>query len=107
MAIEEAGLKPDAVAGVSAGSVVAVLYAAGVKPLSMATIFARTGFRDFAGLSFGHGGIFDIEKFENFVMRALGGVRYLEDLAFPLILQLLTLTTAVRWLSPLAKSGPG
>ena len=80
MAIEEAGLKPDAVAGVSAWSVVAVLYAAGVKPLSMATIFARTGFRDFAGLSFGHGGIFDIEKFENFVMRALGGVRYLEDL---------------------------
>ena len=83
MAIEEAGLKPDAVAGVSAGSVVAVLYAAGVKPLSIANIFARTGFRDFAGFDIGGGGIFNIEKFENFVIRALGGVRYLEDLRIP------------------------
>ena len=31
MAIEDAGLKPDAVAGVSAGSVIAVLYAGSVK----------------------------------------------------------------------------
>jgi len=83
MAIEEAGLQPDAVAGVSAGSVIAVLYAAGVKPLSMVRIFAHTGFRNFAGLCFGRGGIFNIEKFENFVMRALGGVRYLEDLRIP------------------------
>lgn len=47
MAIEEAGLRPDAIAGVSAGSVVAVLYAGGVEPLKMADMFARTGFRDF------------------------------------------------------------
>ena len=67
MAIEEAGLKPDVVAGVSAGSVIAVLYAAGVSPLRMADIFARTGFRDFADLSIGRGGLFEIEKFKNFV----------------------------------------
>lgn len=52
MAIEEAGLRPDAIAGVSAGSVVAVLYAGGVEPLKMADMFARTGFRDFAELNF-------------------------------------------------------
>ena len=33
MAIEEAGLRPDVVAGVSAGAVIAVLYAGGVSPL--------------------------------------------------------------------------
>ncbi len=83
MAIEEAGLKPDVVAGVSAGSVIAVLYAAGVSPLRMADIFARTGFRDFADLSIGRGGLFEIEKFKNFVLRALGGVTRLEDLRIP------------------------
>ena len=36
MAIEEAGLRPDAIAGVSAGSVVAVLYAGGVEPAMQA-----------------------------------------------------------------------
>ena len=72
LAIEEAGLKPDAVAGVSAGSVIAVLYAAGVRPLKIADIFARTGFRDFAELSMGKGGIFSINKFMNFILAAIG-----------------------------------
>lgn len=83
MAIEEAGLKPDIVAGVSAGAVIAVLYAAGIKPLRMADIFARTSFTDFAQLSVGQGGLFKIEKFENFVLRALGNKRRLEDLRMP------------------------
>lgn len=83
MAIEDAGLKPDAVAGVSAGSVIAVLYAAGVKPLRMAEIFARTSLRDFVSIDFGNGGLFNIERFGNFVLRALGGIRNLEDLPIP------------------------
>lgn len=86
MALEEAGLKPDVVAGVSAGSVIAVLYAAGVRPLQMANLFARMGFRDFAELSMGHGGIFRIEKFQNFILRALGGKTRLEDLSIPVYL---------------------
>lgn len=86
MAIEEAGLKPDIVAGVSAGAVIAVLYAAGINPLRMADIFARTSFMDFAQLSVGAGGLFKIEKFENFVLRALGDKRRLEDLRMPVYL---------------------
>ena len=39
MAIEEAGLKPDIIAGVSAGSVVAVLYASGMPLDEMSNIF--------------------------------------------------------------------
>lgn len=83
MAIEEAGLKPDIIAGVSAGSVVAVLYAAGVSPLGMAKLFGNAGFRDFAELSFGKGGIFSIDKFKKFILRAIGGIERLEDLRIP------------------------
>lgn len=83
MAIEEAGLKPDAVAGVSAGSVIAVLYSAGVKPLRMAEIFARATFRDFVSLDFSSGGMFNIRRFGDFVLRALGGIKNIEDLPIP------------------------
>ncbi len=47
-AIEEAGLKPDIIAGVSAGSIVAVLYAAGVHPENMLKLFSERAFTDFA-----------------------------------------------------------
>ena len=71
IAIEEAGLRPDIIAGVSAGSVVAVLYAAGIPPLKIAKIFARKSFRDLAEQSFGHGGLMKIDKFENLILKAL------------------------------------
>lgn len=83
MAIKEAGLKPDAIAGVSAGSVVAVLYAAGVKPLEMADLFSGQGFRDFVELSWGKGGLFKIEKFMHFIQNAIGNKRNIEDLDIP------------------------
>ncbi len=83
MAIEEAGLKPDAIAGVSAGSVIAVLYAAGIRPLDMADIFAGQTFRDFVELTWGKGGIFKIEKFMNFILSNIGDKRNIEDLNIP------------------------
>ena len=86
MAIEEAGLKPDIVAGVSAGSVIAVLYAAGMRPIDMATMFARSNFRKLTELSYGGGGIFKIERFGRFILDALdslGGMRRIEDLHIP------------------------
>ncbi len=83
MAIEEAGLNPDVIAGVSAGSVVAVLYAGGISPLGMAKLFGNAGFRDFAELSWGKGGIFSIDKFKKFIIRAIGGINNLEDLKIP------------------------
>ncbi len=83
LAIEEAGLKPDVVAGVSAGSVVAVLYAAGVRPLEMANIFAHSSFNDFAELGLGSGGIFRIRKFMSFIQHALGDKQRFEDLDIP------------------------
>lgn len=83
LAIEHAGYTPEVVAGVSAGSVVAVLYSAGIRPIQIAEMFATTGFRDFANVSFGGGGLFDIEKFKNFIMRHIGKYRNIEDLPIP------------------------
>ncbi len=83
-AIHEAGLKPDIVAGVSAGSVIAVLYAAGVDPDDMVRLFIGKKVSDFAELGFGKGGIMKIEKFTGCIMDAIGS-RYknIEDLPMP------------------------
>lgn len=82
-AIEEAGLKPDIIAGVSAGSIVAVLYAAGVAPENMLKLFSERAFTDFASIQIGSGGLFGIDKFKNFILKAIGGDRNLEDLNIP------------------------
>lgn len=86
MAIEEAGLKPDVIAGVSAGSVIAVLYAAGVPLDKMASLFDNKGFTDFAGLSMGDGGLMRIDKFKKFIMQTInkvGTYKNIEDLPLP------------------------
>jgi len=85
-AIEEAGLKPDVIAGVSAGSIVAVLYAAGISPDNMLHLFSERAFSDFASLQLGSGGLFSIDKFKNFILKAIGGERNLEELNIPVYL---------------------
>ena len=83
MAIEEAGLRPDVLAVVSAGSVIAVLYAAGLKPLEMAQLFAGSNIRDFAELSFGNGGLLRIDRFKKFIQKSIGDITHLEQLKIP------------------------
>ncbi len=83
LAIEEAGLKPDIIAGVSAGAIASVLYAGGLKPLEIAQLFGQKTFRDFAALNFGNGGFLNFERLQEFLYRSLGGIRRLEDLYIP------------------------
>lgn len=82
-AIEEFGLKPEVISGVSAGSIVAVLYAAGVKPERILDMFNFPKFNDFAELSWGGGGLFKIDKFINYITTALGKFKDLEQLRIP------------------------
>ena len=82
-AIEEAGLKPDVIAGVSAGAIVAVLYAAGIGPDDMLRLFSERAFTDFTSLQLGGGGLLGMDKFRNFIIKAIGGDRNLEDLDIP------------------------
>lgn len=83
-ALEEHGLKPDVIAGVSAGAVIAVLYAAGVPFEDMMKIFSKTAFREYAEFQMRGGGFFKLDRFRKHIMDAIGS-RYqrLEDLNIP------------------------
>lgn len=86
MAIEEAGLKPDIIAGVSAGSVIAVLYAAGIRPKDIPQLFSDNGFSNFARLSLGKGGIFNPNRFRDFILKSIAPKTRLEELPMPVYL---------------------
>lgn len=82
-ALEEAGMKPDIIAGVSAGAVVAVLYASGMPIEDFLPMFAETKFSDFCKFTFREGGgLFTLEKFGKFITE-VAGVKNIEDLKIP------------------------
>lgn len=82
-ALEEAGMKPDVIAGVSAGAVAAVMYAAGVPLDEMLSLFTSTKFTDFARPSLIHGdGMFSLMRFKQFIEEATG-IDRLENLLIP------------------------
>lgn len=82
-AIAEAGLKPDIIAGVSAGAVIAVMYSAGLAPEQMLEAFQKSSFKDYTELRPGGGGIFNISKFQDFVIDSIAPAKHFEDLAIP------------------------
>lgn len=82
-AIEEAGLKPSVLAGVSAGSVVAVLYSAGVAPADITNVFSQHSFRDFVKIRPKNNGLFNLSPFGHFIQSQIGQYRRLEDLPIP------------------------
>lgn len=82
-AIEEAGIPIDVLAGVSAGSIVAVMYAAGIKPQTILDIFLTTGYSDLAVLAPGHGGILKISRCADVLRSVLGNIVNFEDLQIP------------------------
>lgn len=82
-AIEEAGLKPDVIAGVSAGAIAGVLYAAGVPLDEIVPLFSQTKFTDFCKLSIRDGGgLFKLTGLKKFMVKVTGTER-LEDLRIP------------------------
>lgn len=82
-AIDEAGLKPDVIAGVSAGSIAGVLYAAGNPLDDILPMFADTKFSDFCKLAIRDGGgLFKLNGLKKFIVKKTG-VERLEDLKIP------------------------
>lgn len=82
-ALEELGIKPSVVAGVSAGAVIAALYSAGVKPEDMLEVFSDVKFSTSCELSLTGGGIFKIDRFLRFIDTQLRGFKNIEDLPIP------------------------
>lgn len=83
-AMLEVGLKPDIVCGVSAGSVVAVMYAAGIEPREMLNLFASLKFSDLASWTVPTGGLFRMDKFKDFIDKAIPYKR-IEQLPLPTV----------------------
>ncbi|MDE6309064.1 MAG: patatin-like phospholipase family protein [Muribaculaceae bacterium] len=82
-ALEELGIKPSIVAGVSAGAVIAALYSAGVKPEAMIDVFAEVKFSTSCELALRGGGLFKIDRFIKFLETQLRGFKNIEDLPIP------------------------
>ncbi len=85
-ALEELHIRPDIIAGVSAGSVVTVLYAAGLTPVQILEAFASAKFTDFAKLRMPSDGFFSMEGFKNFIKDNLRSYKNIEQLPIPSII---------------------
>lgn len=82
-ALEENGIRPDAIAGVSAGAIVAALYSAGVPLDRMMKLFTDAKFRNFCEFTVKGGGFFKIDKFKNFLRQAIGDYTDVSELPIP------------------------
>lgn len=99
MALEEYGIHPGIISGVSAGSVAAVLYGAGLSASDMIKCFSDClKFADYTDWSIPKEGFFKLDKFGKLIESWLP-VRYLEDLNIPTIVCATNLDkgTSVGW----------
>lgn len=83
LALEEFGLKPDIIAGTSAGAIVGALYAAGNNPIEISKMFMGKEFSNFVKLLIPKAGFFDHSPFQDFLMEYLHVERF-EELQIPL-----------------------
>lgn len=83
-ALTEMGVRPDIIAGVSAGSVAAVMYAAGIAPERMVELFLDSRFSDFCELSVPKDGFFKLDRFKTFLKKIIPYTN-LEDLPLPVV----------------------
>ena len=83
-AMLEVGLKPDIIAGVSAGAIVAVLYASGMSPEEMVSIFANARFSDFCEFAVPKDGFFRMDGFRKLLKKVIPYTN-IEDLPMPTV----------------------
>ena len=82
-ALEERGIKPDLISGVSSGAVVGALYADGYTPDEIAQLFEDISFRQMTKIKLTEGGFFRIDAFQKFLTKKLHAKTF-EDLKIPL-----------------------
>ena len=83
-ALAEMGIKPDIIAGVSAGSIAAVMYSAGITPERMLELFHNARLSDFLGLGVPRDGFFRLDRFKAFLRKNVPYAN-LEDLPVPVV----------------------
>jgi NTE family protein len=82
-ALEEQGVKPDIISGVSSGALVGALYADGYTPDEIAVLFEDINFRNMTKIRIPDGGFFKTDIFQNFLTEKLRAKTF-EELKIPL-----------------------
>ena len=80
--LEKCGLKPDVIAGMSAGSLAGVFYADGYHPEEILELFREKEFREFAELAIPKTGLFKSTGLHGFLKKNLRAHRF-EELQVP------------------------
>lgn len=83
--LEECMLKPDIIAGTSAGALMGALYADGYAPDEIKELFTGREFSEFAQLQLPKSGLFDSSRFRHFLRRHLRA-KNIEDLEIPMVI---------------------
>lgn len=81
-ALEEKGIVPDVLAGISAGAIVGSFIAAGKKPTEVMELINESDFFDFAKLSIPDRGFFTLDNMTENLEKSLG-VKTFEELKIP------------------------
>ncbi len=84
-ALSEIGIKPDLIAGVSAGSIVGAFIADGKTPTQAFKLLTSKSLFDFVKMGFPRRGFARMEVFENMLRRELQA-KNIEDLSLPLMI---------------------
>ncbi|HLZ86448.1 MAG TPA: patatin-like phospholipase family protein [Puia sp.] len=90
-ALEERGIRPTAIAGASAGALIAALYATGLPPEEIKDIFHDTAYFGISHLLLGHPGLFDMDGMRSALEKHLAG-RNFEHLPIRLFVAATNLT---------------
>lgn len=80
--LEKCGLKPDVIAGTSAGALAGVFYADGYHPDEIVELFRKKEFREFVELTIPTTGFFKSTGLHNFLKKNLRATRF-EELRIP------------------------
>jgi len=84
-ALEDVGIKPDIIAGVSAGSIVASFYAAGMSADEIFDIFGKINMNEFLQVDISKSGLLKLDKLKKFLAKTLP-VDNIENLNTPTII---------------------
>lgn len=84
-ALEERGMRPNIMAGVSAGSIAAVMHSAGIAIDDIFDFFEDNSFRDFVDIGIPKDGFFNLQPFIERLEKILP-VHNIEDLPIPTLI---------------------
>lgn len=84
-ALEDVGIKPDIIAGVSAGSIVASFYAAGMSADEIFNLFGSIDMSKFLQVDITKSGFLKLDKFKKFLETNLP-IKSIEELLIPTII---------------------